>query len=53
MRMVNYQISLDPPYENRKDKRRARKRQINGEVGNIERTKDGTNRMKDMSKMPN
>ena len=40
---VNYQISLYPPYEKEKIGKRVRKRhqEISGEVGNLERTKDG------------
>ena len=55
MQRVNYQISLYPPHENRKIERRVRKihHEISGELGNLERTKDGTNKMKDMSKRPN
>ena len=47
MQSVNYQISLYPPHENRMIERRVRKRlqQISGEVGDLERTKDGTNKM--------
>ena len=47
--------SLYPPHENRKMEGRVRERhqKINVEVGNIERTIDGTNKMKDMSKKPN
>ena len=54
MQRVNYQISLYPPHENKKIERRARKRhqQISG-VGNMKRTKDGTNKMRDMSKRSN
>ena len=54
MQRVNYQISLYSPHENRKVERRVRKRhqQISG-VGNLEGTKDGTNKMRDMSKRPN
>ena len=53
--MVNYQISLYLPHENRKIEIRERKRyqEISGVVGNLERTKDGTNEMRDMSKRPN
>ena len=52
--MQRVQISLHPPHENRKIERRARKRhqKISGEVGNLEITKDGTNKM-NMSKRPN
>ena len=55
MQRVNYQISLYPPHENRKIERRVRKRhqKISGEVGNLERTKDGTNHRRDMFKGPN
>ena len=55
MQRVNYQISLHPQHENRKVEIRVRKRhqKIIGEVGNLERTKDGTNKMKGMSKRPN
>ena len=55
MQRVNYQISLYPPHENRKIERRVRKRhqKISGEVGNLEITKDGTNKMRDMSEKPN
>ena len=50
MQRVNYQIPLYPPYENRKNERRARKRhqEISGEVGNLERMK-----MRDISKRSN
>ena len=55
MQRVNYQISLYPPHENRKIERRVRKRyqEISGEVGNLERTKGGTNKMRDMFNRPN
>ena len=56
MQSVNYQISLYSPHENRKiEKKNARKRcqDISEEVENLERTKDGTNRMRDMSKKAN
>ena len=55
MQRVKYQISLYPQLENRKIERTVRKRhqKISLEVGNLERTKDGTNKMKDMSKRPN
>ena len=55
MQRVNSQISLYPLHENRKIESRVRKihRQISGEVENLERTKDGTNKIRDMSKMPN
>ena len=46
---IQVKISLYPPDENRKIERRVRKN-ISGEVGNVERTKDGTNKMRDMSK---
>ena len=47
--------SLYTPYENRKMKGRMRERHqmISGEVGNLERTIDGTNEIRDMSKKPN
>ena len=44
MQRVNYRISLYPSHKNRK---------IEIIVGNIERTNDGTNKMRDMSKRPN
>ena len=52
MQRINYQISLYPPHENTKIERKVKKRhqEISGEVGNLERTKDGTNKMRDMSK---
>ena len=55
MKRVNYQISLYPWHENRKIERRVRKRhqEISREIGNLERTKDGSNKMRDMSKRPN
>ena len=54
MQRVNYQISLYLPHENRKIERRVRKRhQEIGEVRNLERTKDGSNKIRDMSKIPN
>ena len=43
--MVNFQISFCMRIERLKD--------IGGEVGNLERMKDGTNKMRDMSKRPN
>ena len=51
MQRVNYQISLYPPHENRKIERSVRKRhqQIGEEVRNLERRKDGKNKMRDMS----
>ena len=54
MQRVNYQISLYPRNENRNIEGRVRKRhqQISG-VGNLERTKDDTNKMRDMSNRPN
>ena len=53
MQRVNYQFSLYPPLENRKIERvRKRHQKICG-VGNLERTKDGTNKVRDMSKRPN
>ena len=45
---VNYQISL---YEDRKIERVRKRHQISGEVGKLERTKDGTKKM-DMTKRP-
>ena len=45
MQRVIYQISL-------KDEREIHQK-IGGEVGNLERTNDGTNKMRDMSKRPN
>ena len=55
MQKVNYQISFYPPYKNRRIERRVRKRhqEISGEVGNLERTKDGTNETRDMFNRPN
>ena len=54
MQRVNYQISLCPLLENRKIERRVRKiQQISGKVGNLERTKDGTNKTREKSKRPN
>ena len=55
MQRVIYQISLHPPHENEKIERRVgnRHQQISGEVGNLERTKDVTNKMRDMSKRSN
>ena len=46
--------SLYPLHENRKMEGivRERHQEISGEVGNQERTKDGTNKMRDMSKGP-
>ena len=54
MQRVNYQISLYPPHGNKKTERRVRKRhqKLSG-VGNLERTKDGTNKMRGMSERPN
>ena len=44
----------DPMHENRKIERRVRKRhQEISEVENLERTKNGTNKMRDMSIRPN
>ena len=47
--------SLYPPHENRNMEARVRERHlmISEEVGNLERTKDGTNKMRDISKRPN
>ena len=44
-----------PPHEKRKMEERVRKRhqKISREVGNLEKTKDGTNKMRDMSERPN
>ena len=54
MKRVNYQISLNPPHENRKIERRARKRhQEISEVGNLQITKDDTVRTRDIFKRPN
>ena len=55
MQRVHYQISLYPPHENIKIEIRVRKKhqKRSGEVGNLERTKDDMNKMKDMSKRPN
>ena len=54
MQRDKYQISLYPLHENRKIERRVGKRhqEIKGEVGNLERTNDGANKMRDMSKRP-
>ena len=53
MLRVNYQISLYPQHENKQIERRVRKRhQQISEVGNLERTKNGTNKIRDMSKRP-
>ena len=54
MQRVNNQISLYPLHENRNFGRKERKShpQIS-EVGNLEGTKDGTNKMRDMSNRPN
>ena len=55
MQRVNYEISLYSPHDNKKIERRARKihQKISGEVGNLERMKEGTNKMRDMSKRHN
>ena len=55
MQRVHYQISLYSPHESRKVGRRVRKRhqEFSGDVGILERTKDGTNKMRDLSKRPN
>ena len=54
MQRVNYLISLYHLHENRKTERvRKRHQQISGEVENLERTKDSTNKMRNMSKRPN
>ena len=47
--------SLYPPHENINMERRLRERhqKISGEVGDLEKTKDGTNKMRDMSERPN
>ena len=52
MQRDNYQISLYRPYENRKFEVRERHQKISEEVKNLERTKDGTNKMRDMTKKP-
>ena len=42
--------SLYPPHENRKMQGRGRERlQISGEIRNLEKPIDGTNKMRDMS----
>ena len=56
MQRVNYLIhdSLYSSHENSKIERRVRERdQISGEVGNLERAIDATNKLRDMFKMPN
>ena len=55
MQRVNYQILLYSQHEKRNIKIRVRKQhqKISGEVGNLKRTKDGTNKMRDISKRPN
>ena len=55
MQRVNYQDSLYPLHENRRIGIRVRKinLKITRKVGNLERTKDGTNNMRDMYKRPN
>ena len=53
MKRVNYQISVYPPHENRKIERERNRHQISGGVRNLDKTKDGTNKMRDMSKRPN
>ena len=50
MQRVKYQMSLSLRTERRV---RERHQKISGEVGNIERTKDGPNKTRDMSKRPN
>ena len=47
--------SLYPPHENRKIEGGVRERhqKISGEVVNLDKTKDGTNKIKNMSKRPN
>ena len=47
MQSVIYQISLYPPHENRKIEIIVRKRH---QLRSLERTKDGTTKMRDMSK---
>ena len=51
MQRVNYQHSLNPLHENRKIERRVRKgyQNIRCELGNQERAKDVSNKMRDMS----
>ena len=53
MQRVNYQISMFSLHENRKIKRVRKRHEISGEVRNLERTKDDTNKMRDMSKRHN
>ena len=54
MQRVTGKISFYPVHENRKIERvRKRHRKISGEVGNLERAKDGTNKMRDMFKRTN
>ena len=55
MQRVNYLIhcTLRMRTERRKGRVRERHQKISGEVGNMERTKDGTNKMRDMSERPN
>ena len=53
MQRVNYQIALYPPHENREIEG-VRKTSADQWISEkSERTKDGTNKMRDMSKRPN
>ena len=51
MQRVKYQIALYPSQEKRKNARKIHQ-EISG-VGNLEITKDGTNKMREMSKRLN
>ena len=55
LHISTYDIKVTIFFENRNIEIRVRKRhqKISGEVGNLERTKVGTNKMRDMSKRPN
>ena len=54
MQMVNYQIYLYPQHEDKRIERIVREiYQKISRIGNLERTKDGTNETRDMSKKPN
>ena len=51
MQRVNYQILLYPQHENRKIERV--KKNISGDARNLERRKDSTKKIRNMSRRPN